>query len=145
MAFRMKVHIGVDSETGVVHSVSTTPANVHDVRETPRLLHGGETQVWGDAGYLGVSKREENRDMEVEWQVAMRPGQRRKLEPGSHEAAAGETQSLGQSQGGASFPVGEAALRLRQGPLPGLAKNTQRLMMLLGFANLITAEQYLAA
>ena len=52
-----KVHIGVDAEMGVVHRVSTTLANVHDVRETPRLLHGGETQVWGDAGYLGVEKR----------------------------------------------------------------------------------------
>ena len=61
--FGMKLHIGVDSETGVVHSVSTTPANVHDVTETPRLLHGGETQVWGDAGYQGVDKRPENRDL----------------------------------------------------------------------------------
>ena len=82
----MKVHIGVDSETGVVHSVSTTPANVHDVRETPRLLHGGRLRCGGMRDIL--SKREENRDMEVEWQVAMRPGRRRKLEPGSHEAAA---------------------------------------------------------
>ena len=86
--FGMKVHIGVDSQTGVVHSVSTTPANVHDVTETPRLLHGGETQVWGDAGYQGVHKRPENRGLEVEWQVAMRPGKRRKLEPGSDEAVA---------------------------------------------------------
>ena len=70
--FGMKLHIGVDSETGVIHSVSTTPANVHDVTETPRLLHGGETQVWGDAGYQGVDKRPENRDLRVEWQVAMR-------------------------------------------------------------------------
>ena len=48
--FGMKVHVGVDSETGVVHSVSTTSANVHDVTEAHRLLHGGEKRVWGDAG-----------------------------------------------------------------------------------------------
>ncbi len=84
--FGMKVHVGVDSETGVVHSMSTTPANVHDVREAHRLLHGGEKQVWGDAGYQGVDKRGENRELEVEWHVAMRPGQRRKLEPGSEVA-----------------------------------------------------------
>ena len=60
--FGMKVHIGVDSQTGVVHSVSTTPANVNDVTETPQLLHGEETHVWGDAGYQGVHKRPENRD-----------------------------------------------------------------------------------
>ena len=65
--FGMKVHIGVDSETGVVHSVATTTANVHDVTETHRLLHGGEKQVWGDAGYQGVHKRDENRGLQVEW------------------------------------------------------------------------------
>ena len=54
--FGMKVHIGADAETGVVHSVRTTPANVHDVTEAHRLLHGGENRVWGDAGYrCGVS------------------------------------------------------------------------------------------
>ena len=74
--FGMKVHIGVDSETGVVHSMTTTAANVHDVTEAHRLLHGGEYRVWGDAGYRGVHKRE------VDWQVALRPGQRRSA-PGS--------------------------------------------------------------
>ena len=79
--FGMKVHIGVDSQTGVVHSMTTTSANVHDLTELPRLLHGGESQVWADAGYQGVDKRLGNRGLDVEWQVAMRPGQRRKLEP----------------------------------------------------------------
>ena len=39
--FGMKAHIGVDSETGIVHSMSTTSANVHDVTETHNLLHRG--------------------------------------------------------------------------------------------------------
>ena len=82
-----RVHIGADAETsGVVHSVRTTPANVHDVTEAHRLLHGGENRVWGDAGYQGVDKRLENRESDVEWLVAMRPGRRRQLEPGSYEA-----------------------------------------------------------
>ncbi len=42
--------------------------------------------VWGDAGYQGVGKRAENLGLEVDWQVAMRPGKRRKLEIGSTEA-----------------------------------------------------------
>ena len=50
----------MDSETGIVHSLSTTAANTHDVTEAHHLLHGGETQVWCDAGYQGVHKREEN-------------------------------------------------------------------------------------
>ena len=80
--FGMKLHIGVDAETGLVHSFTTTSANVHDVTETHRLLHGGERRVWGDAGYIGVQKRQENLGLPVDWQVAMKPGQRRKLETG---------------------------------------------------------------
>ena len=60
VAFRDEGAIGVDAETGVVHSVATTPANVNDVTEAHRLLHGGESQVWGDAGYQGVQKRAEH-------------------------------------------------------------------------------------
>ena len=51
--FGMKAHIGVDADTGIVHSMSATGANAHDVTETHNLLHGGETVVWGDAGYRG--------------------------------------------------------------------------------------------
>ena len=143
--FGMKVHIGVDSQTGVVHSVSTTPANVHDVTETPRLLHGGETQVWCDAGYQGVHKRPENRDLEVEWQVSMRPGKRRKLEPGSNEAVMEKRKASVRAKVEHPFlyikrHFGYAKTRYR-----GLAKNTLRLMTLLGFANLMRAERYLAA
>ena len=142
--FGMKLHIGVDSETGVAHSVSTTPANVHDVTETPRLLHGGETQVWGDAGYQGVDKRPENRDLEVEWQVAMRPGQRRKLEVASDDAAREKRKASVRAKVEHPFlyvkrRFGYAKVRYR-----GLAKNTQRLALLLGFANLMRGERYLA-
>ena len=84
--FGMKLHVGVDAETGLVHSFKTTPASVHDVTQAPQLRHGGETLVWGDAGYVGVQKREEKRDLAVEWRVALKPGQRRKLKPDSLEA-----------------------------------------------------------
>ena len=86
--FGMKAHIGVDSETGIVHSLRTTAANVYDVTGAHGLLHGGETQVWCDAGYKGVHKRDENLERGVEWQVSMRPVKRRKLEPEGSEAVA---------------------------------------------------------
>ena len=142
--FGMKVHIGVDAQTGVVHSVSTTAANVNDVTEAHRLLHGGESQVWGDAGYQGVQKRAENRELGVEWRVAMRPGQRRKLEPGSP----GELVEKGKASVRTKVEhpflyvkrhFGYSKVRYR-----GLAKNTQRLMALLGLTNLMTAERCLA-
>ena len=103
--FGMKVHVGADAETGVVHSMTTTPANVHDVTEAHRLLHGGETHVWGDAGYRGVDRREENRGKVVEWRVAMRPGVRRRLQPGSPEAAEERRKASVRAEGGASVPV----------------------------------------
>ena len=51
--FGMKVHIGVDSKTGLAHSATVTPANVHDSQELPNLLHGNETRLYGDSAYIG--------------------------------------------------------------------------------------------
>jgi IS5 family transposase len=51
--FGMKLHVGVDSKTKLIHSVATTAANVHDARMLPELLHGQETRVWGDQAYRG--------------------------------------------------------------------------------------------
>jgi IS5 family transposase len=73
--FGMKAHIGVDSQSGLVHTVVATPANINDVTQANALLHGNETMVFGDAGYVGVEKREENLDTSIQWEIAMRPGQ----------------------------------------------------------------------
>ena len=54
--FGAKSHIGVDSKSGVVHSVCTSAASVSDVHMLPDLLHGGEKKVWGDAGYQGQTE-----------------------------------------------------------------------------------------
>ena len=69
-------------------SLATTAANVADITQGPRLLHGAETRVWGDAGYAGVARRPEHQGRRVDWQVALRPGQRRRLAPGSAAAQA---------------------------------------------------------
>ena len=143
--FGMKLHIGVDSETGVVHSVTTTAANAHDVTEAHRLLHGGESRVWGDAGYQGVHKREENRSREVDWQVAMRPGHRRKLDPGSLECLAEKLKASVRAKVEHPFLKVKRVFGYGKVRYRGLAKNTQRLALLLGLGNLLTAESRLAA
>jgi transposase, IS5 family len=51
--FGMKAHVGVDSKTKIIHSAVVTAANVADAKVLPELLHGEETRVWGDQGYLG--------------------------------------------------------------------------------------------
>ena len=55
--FGMKAHIGVDAKSGLVHAVIGTAANVSDVSQTHALVHGEESDVFGDAGYQGVEKR----------------------------------------------------------------------------------------
>jgi len=47
----MKTHIGVDSQSKLIHSVAVTPANTHDSQVLEDLLHGEETKVWGDSAY----------------------------------------------------------------------------------------------
>lgn len=49
--FGMKLHIGVDSQSGLAHSAMVTPANVHDKHSLPHLLHGQERRVYGDSAY----------------------------------------------------------------------------------------------
>lgn len=49
--FGMKLHIGVDSQSGLAHSAVVTPANVHDKHPLPDLLHGKERRVYGDSAY----------------------------------------------------------------------------------------------
>ena len=141
--FGMKAHIGVDSETGIVHSLSTTAANAHDVTEAHNLLHGGERVVWCDAGYQGVHKRWENLGLEIDWQVAMRPGKRRNLDPGSAEELAEKLKASVRAKVEHPFQkvkrvFGYAKVRYR-----GLAKNTERLALLFGLGNLLTAESRL--
>jgi IS5 family transposase len=51
--FGMKAHVGVDSQSKLIHAVVATPANVSDSRVLPDLLHGDETRVWGDQAYRG--------------------------------------------------------------------------------------------
>ena len=86
----------------------------------------------------------ENRELDVEWRVAMRPGRRRHLEPGSYEALAEKRKASVRAKVEHPFlyvkrRFGYAKVRYR-----GLAKNAQRLALLLGLANLMTAERRLA-
>ena len=77
--FGMKAHIGVDAESGLVHTVRGTSGNVNDVVQANALLHGEEAEAFGDAGYQGVDKRDDA-NPDVRWNVAMRPGKRKALD-----------------------------------------------------------------
>ena len=140
--FGMKAHIGVDAETGLAHSLATTAANVSDVATAHAVLHGGEETVHGDAGYQGVGRRDENRGRDVGWETAMKPGKRRQLDKSGPEEAAEKLKASVRAKVEHPFrcvkrQFGYAKVRYR-----GLAKNRQRIALLLGFANLLIAGRY---
>ncbi len=61
--FGMKLHIGADSKTGLIHSASVTAANVHDSQQVENLLHGNETRFYGDSAYRGKAQRERLKEL----------------------------------------------------------------------------------
>ncbi|WP_417276295.1 IS5 family transposase [Castellaniella sp.] len=145
--FGMKAHIGVDM-TGLVHTVVGTAANVHDVTQAHALLHGEEEMVLGDAGYRGVEKRDENQGRDVQWHIAMRPGQRRALGKGnmgrmmeSYERAKASLRSRVEHP----FRVIKRQFGFTKVRYRGLAKNTAQLKMLFTLANLWKVRHHLIA
>ena len=140
--FGMKAHIGVDAESGLAHSLETTAANAADVSTANAALHGDEEVAWGDAGCQGVGKRPENRDRDVDWRTAMKPGKRRLLDKSGPEEAVEKRKASVRAKVEHPFlyvkrHFGYAKVRCR-----GLARNTQRIALLLGFSNLLIAGRY---
>ena len=144
--FGMKAHIGVDAESGLVHTVRGTAANVNDVVEGNSLLHGGESDVFADAGYQGAHKRPDAKE-EVTWHVAMRPGKRRALDRTQMvDRITDEAEKIKASiRAKVEHPFrvikrqfGHVKVRYR-----GLAKNTAQLKTLFALSNLWQARKKL--
>ena len=138
--FGMKLHVGVDDQSGLVHSLATTSAKVHDLTASEELLHGEEARVWGDAGYRGMEKREAHKDRQVAWHIAMGRSQRRRLARDELEWLMEECKSSVRAKVEHIFfyvkqMFGYGKVRYRS-----LGKNENRLALLLGFANLLRAE-----
>ena len=56
--FPTNAHIGVDADNGVTHSLETSTAKLHDSQVWDELLHGEETSVWADKGYVSAEHEE---------------------------------------------------------------------------------------
>ena len=147
--FGMKAHIGVDNESGLVHSMVGTAANVADVTQVDKLLHGAENVICADAGYTGVEKRPEHEGREVIWQIAARPGTYRKY--GKDTALYKSIRKIGKAKAQIRARVehpfrvikrqfGYTKVRFR-----GLAKNTAQLMTLFALSDLWMARRHLLA
>jgi IS5 family transposase len=145
--FGMKAHIGVDAESGLVHTLLTTAANVDDIIQSPDLRHGEETDVFADSGYRGVEKRVAAKDLQVNWHNALKLGEHRVL---NLETATGQLRNAAEGvkaeiKAKVEHPfrvikcqVGFTKVRYR-----GLAKNTARLQTLFALSNLWMVREHL--
>jgi IS5 family transposase len=143
--FGMKAHIGVDADSGLVHTVIGTAANVNDVTQGHGLLHGEEVVVFADAGYQGSVKRPEATG--VNWHVAMRPGKRRALymnSPwGSLLDKAEQIKASVRAKVEHPFRVIKCQFGFTKVRYKGLAKNTAQLMTLFALSNVWMARRHL--
>ena len=144
--FGMKVHVGVDKDNGLIHSIETTSANVHDLTPAAELLHGEETVVYADSGYQGIEKREEMKGKSIGFRVAMRPGKRRAL-PDTPEGRLDDLIETAKAhiraKGEHPFRVIKRQFGFQKTRLRGMLKNGCKVNVLAALANLFMARHEL--
>jgi IS5 family transposase len=140
--FGMKAHAGVDADSGLVHTVTATAANAHDITQAHALPHGQETVVFADSGYRGVQKREEvqARHPDVNWHIAMMPGKRKALKKDTPMGAMLDmlerTKARIRAKVEHPFRVIKQQFGYTKVKYRGLAKNTANLMTLFALSNI---------
>jgi IS5 family transposase len=152
--FGMKAHIGVDADSGLVHSVHATAANESDVAHTHEVLHGEEQRVHVDAGYTGVHKRDEITQAQargeiradLHWHVATKRGVIKAMPEGVLkeltvlvERKKAQIRALVEHP----FHVIKNLFRYKKVSYRGLAKNGARLYAQFALANLVLAKRAL--
>jgi IS5 family transposase len=148
--FGMKAHIGADRDGKLVHTVVVTAANVADITKTAELLHGQESQVHADAGYIGVEKRAEITALNraLDWQIAGKRGQLKTMPEGPEKETLKATEKAKASVRAFvehPFHILKNIFRHRKVRYRGLAKNGHQLHTLFGLANLVIAARQTAA
>jgi IS5 family transposase len=140
--FGMKAHIGADRDSKLVHTVVVTAANVADITQTAALLHGQETQVHADAGYIGVEKRAEIVALkrELDWQIARKRGIIKAMAEGAAKESLKAVEKIKASVRAYvehPFHLVKNIFRYRKVRYRGLAKNGHQLYVLFGLANVV--------
>ena len=145
--FGMNAQIGVDADSGLVHTVVGTAANVNDVTQASKLVHGEQTDVFADAGDQVVTKREETQCINAQWHVAMRPGKRRALDKSTPMGAILDKLEQAKARIRAKvahpFRIIKRQFGYTKVKYRGLAKNTANLMTLFALSNLWMARRSL--
>lgn len=144
--FGMKAHIGVDVDSGLVHTVTTTPANEADVNEAQNLLHGKESVVYADAGYTGADKQVERKGLD--WQIARRSNSVKALPDGREKRSIKKSEKRKASIRARvehPFRVVKRQFGYVKVRFKGLAKNTAQILTLFALSNLWMARKRLLA
>jgi transposase, IS5 family len=147
--FGMKLHIGVDSRTKLIHSMTTTAANVHDAkrageaitRVAASLLHGAETRVYGDQAYRGqrgVIRERAPNAKDFTNKRYRHGGVVDEVQRGRNRTKSGVRAKVEHPFSVLKRVFGFVKVRYR-----GLAKNTQRLWVSCGLVNLFMVRQRL--
>lgn len=136
--FGMKAHVGVDSQTQLIHSAVATAAHVADARVLPDLLHGEETKVWGDQAYRG--QREAILEAAPRAQDLTSKRYRYKDRIDEVERARNRTKSRVRSRVEHVFQIMKLKFGFTKVRYRGLAKNANRLLATCALVNLFTAR-----
>ena len=146
--FGYKAHIGVDKDSGLVHTLKVTSANVHDVTMTSELLTGEETTVHGDSGYLGAEKREDTiirneQGKRIKYKINRRPSQsknRSARSQGQIKRREHEKSSV-RAKVEHVFGVVKGQLGFKKTRYRGLRKQVAKFNMMFALANLLLADR----
>ena len=144
--FGMKAHIGVDADSGLVHTVTATAANEADVEHVADLLHGKEQQVWADSGYRGAPSRVDRDDLQ--WHIAARPSDIAKMPEGKAKTRVQKNEHSKASVRAKvehPFRVIKRQFGLMKVRFRGLTKNTAHVVTLFALSNLWMARKKLMA
>ena len=144
--FGMKAHIGVDADSGLVHTVTTTAANEADVEQIEELLHGKEEVVHADAGYTGAQARVERQGLR--WEIAAKRGRIKAMKDGRNKRALERIEKRKASIRAKvehPFRVIKRQFGLIKVRFRGLAKNTAHVITLFALSNLWMARRRLLA
>lgn len=142
--FGMKAHIGVDADSGLVHTVTTTAANEADVEQVADLLHGKEECVYADSGYRGAHTRVDRDDLQ--WHIAARPSDIARMPADSAKARVQKEEHRKASVRAKvehPFRVIKRQFGLAKVRFRGLQKNTSHLLTLFALSNLWMARHKL--
>jgi len=138
----MKMHIGVDSRTGLAHSAVVTAANVHDKHPLPDLLHGNEQRVYGDSAYASQKAPIETKAPRARDFTNQRV--RRAAEQNPEQRAKNRSKSGIRARVEHVFAVVKRLWGFSKVRYRGLAKNATRAFVALGLVNSYLARHLLA-